>query len=158
MRYLLGIFLLCALGSSGLCQEQDPVRAVAQVLDDFHDAAAKADGERYFGHFAPDGIFLGTDISERWTVDEFKAYALPFFSKGKGWTYRPLSRHVFIAKDGQTAWFDEILRNETYGDTRGTGVLVKAGTTWRLSQYHLTLPVPNDLMLDVVEMIKGQQN
>jgi hypothetical protein len=37
--------------------------------------------------FAPDGIFIGTDATERWTVAEFKAYAKPHFDKGRGWTY-----------------------------------------------------------------------
>lgn len=46
-------------------------KAINAVLDDFHDAAAKADGDRYFKHFAPRAIFLGTDATERWSVDEF---------------------------------------------------------------------------------------
>lgn len=135
----------------------DPRADVERVLDDFHQAASVADGPRYFGHFAADGIFLGTDISERWTVEEFKAYAMPHFSRGQGWTYHPLTRHVYLAPDGKSAWFDETLRSENYGMTRGSGVLLQQGGIWKVAQYHLTLPVPNELMEDLVKRIQLDQ-
>lgn len=156
MRYTLFVFALMVFGTPSAAQVQDPKTNISRVLDDFHDAASKADGQRYFGHFANNAVFLGTDITERWTVEQFKSYATPHFEKGQGWTYRTKSRHVELAEDGQTAWFDEVLLNDKFGETRGSGVLIKAGDTWKLSQYHLTLPVPNDLMLQVVELIKKQ--
>ncbi len=152
MRKLL-IFVLIFLSVPAL---SDPEADVGKVLDDFHKAASQADGPRYFGHFAKEGIFLGTDITERWTVAQFKAYAEPHFSRGKGWTYVPVSRHTYLAPDGTTAWFDEILKNEKYGMTRGSGVLVQQDGEWKVAQYHLTLPVPNDLIDDLVKMIESQ--
>jgi hypothetical protein len=131
-------------------------RQVNSVLDDFHEAASQADGERYFGLFAPHGIFLGTDLSERWTVEEFKAYAMPYFSQGRGWTYHPVDRHIYLADDGQTAWFDETLQNDKYGMTRGSGVLVLREDGWKVAQYHLTLPVPNELIEQLVQQIEAQ--
>ena len=89
-------------------------------------------------------------------MEAFKAYALPRFQKGGGWTYKPTSRHVYLSPDGRTAWFDEILVNENYGETRGTGVLVKTTRGWKVAQYHLTVPVPNELLREVVEMIKQE--
>ena len=148
-------FLLLLLGPA--CADTTSEQAVNAVLDDFHQAASVADGPRYFGHFAPNGIFLGTDLKERWNVEEFKAYAQPHFSKGKGWTYTPVSRHVYISDDGQTAWFDEVLRNKHYGLTRGSGVLVNEGGEWKVAQYHLTLPVPNELIDRVVKMIEKNE-
>src|SRR5262245_16848788 len=59
---------------------------VEALLDDWHNAAAQADEERYFAHLAEDAIFLGTDASEGWTKEEFRAYAHPHFASGKGWT------------------------------------------------------------------------
>jgi hypothetical protein len=47
------------------------------VLDDWHPAASVADEPRYFGHFAPNGVFMGTDATERWTVTEFQKWAQP---------------------------------------------------------------------------------
>jgi hypothetical protein len=137
----------------------DETARVVAVLDDFHDAASKADGKRYFAHFAAGGVFLGTDAKERWTVDEFRAYAKPYFDQGKGWTYaaRAGRRFVSIAKDGRTAWFDEILDNAKYGECRGSGVLVKDEGAWKIAQYHLTVPVPNELMDEVAEKIRNRQ-
>lgn len=128
--------------------------AVSRVLDAFHDAASRADGDTYFGLFAEDGIFIGTDGGERWAVDEFRDYARPYFQRGQGWTYVPTERHVRISGDGSTAWFDEMLRNEGLGVTRGSGVLVQEDGEWRVAQYHLTIPVPNEIAGDVVEMIR----
>lgn len=149
------LFLLLLLGPAWA--DTTAEQAVNAVLDDFHQAASMADGPRYFGHFASNGIFLGTDLKERWNVEEFKAYALPHFSKGKGWTYTPVSRHVYISDDEQTAWFDEVLRNEHYGLTRGSGVLVRQAGEWKVAQYHLTLPVPNELIDRVVKMIEKME-
>ena len=59
-------------------------QAVRDVLDDFHDAASKADGARYFAHFAPGARYLGTDATEHWSVAEFQDYAQPYFDRGQG--------------------------------------------------------------------------
>ena len=132
------------------------LKEVAATLDQFHEAAAKADGKKYFQLFAPEGVFLGTDATERWTVEEFKKYAMPFFDKGKGWTYIPKTRHVDFAPGGEVAWFDEILASEPYGVCRDSGVMRKIAGVWKISQYHLTIPVPNDLAATVVKMIRAQ--
>ncbi len=122
------------------------------VLDDFHDAASKADEERYFSHFAPEGVFLGTDATERWTVDEFREYVHPYFSKGEGWTYVPRHRHVGV--DGDFAWFDEVLDNENYGELRGSGSMRRINGEWKILQYNLTFLVPNDKAKRVVDVIR----
>ncbi len=129
---------------------------MSAVLDDFHAAAAEADSARYFGHFAENAIFLGTDITERWTVEEFRGYAQRPFAEGRGWTYVPRQRHIYISADSTTAWFDEILANESFGDTRGTGVLIRTDDSWKVAQYHLTLPVPNSLIYELVRMIREE--
>lgn len=134
------------------------VSAIGAVLDDFHDAASKADETRYFAHFAPSGVFLGTDDSERWTVAEFRAYAHPHFSQGRGWTYTPASRHVAFTREGDAAWFDEQLDNAKYGRCRGSGVLLRdprAPGGWAIAQYNLTVPIPNDLLESVAGQIRA---
>lgn len=151
MRNLIFVLMLVLCGPA----VSDPQEEVGRVLDDFHQAAAQADGPRYFGHFSADAVFLGTDITERWTLSEFQAYASGPFSRGQGWTYIPVTRHVYLARDGQTAWFDETLKNDKYGMTRGSGVLVLEGGQWKVAQYHLTLPVPNELIDDLVRMINS---
>ena len=132
----------------------DPAAAVAAVLDTLHDAASKADGKRYFDCFAPDAVFFGTDATERWTIDQFRAYAQARFDQGTGWTYHPRKRHIFLSPDRETAWFDEALHNAKYGECRGTGVLVKRDGGWKIAQYNLTIPIPNEIALEVVERIR----
>jgi len=134
---------------------QSQTAGVDAVLNDFHDAAAKGDFNRYFSHFTDDAVFLGTDASERWTTAEFRVYAKSRFEHG-GWTYTPVKRNVFLSKDGQIAWFDEIVASKKYGNMRGTGVLVKSGTTWKVAQYNLLKPIPNGLFDKIVGMIEPQ--
>src|SRR5262245_50093341 len=128
------IFVMAAglvIGIGPLARGPAPAgpEAIAKVLDDFHDAASKPDQKRYFDHFADNGVFLGTDATERWTKKEFQAYAKPHFDEGHGWTYFPREgrRFITISADGNTAWFDELLDNAQYGECRGSGVLVRAG-------------------------------
>jgi ketosteroid isomerase-like protein len=119
-------------------------RDVARELDDLHDAAAHADGARYFAHYTPDATFLGTDATERWDLAAFHAHADPRFAKGTGWVYHVVRRAVTLSADGAVAWFDEDLRGEKAGACRGSGVLVRAGGRWLVAQYNLAVTVPNE--------------
>jgi hypothetical protein len=128
-------------------------QAVEWVLDDLHRAAAEPDGERYFGHLADGAVFYGTDAAERWSRAEFQEYAASHFDAGRGWTYVPTERHVFLGPAGDVAWFDERLRSASYGEVRGSGVLVRQAGDWRIAQYNLSFPVPNELSKELVERI-----
>ena len=132
-------------------------RAINFTLDQLHDAASEADGARYFKLYTDDAVYIGTDASERWTIREFRAFAEPYFSKGTGWTYKPRSRHVTIADIPChcVAWFDELLDSESYGTSRGTGVLVLKKGSWKISQYALTFPIPNDLAKGMTSEIRA---
>ena len=132
----------------------DSTSAINEVIDTFHNAASKADGELYFSLFLDGGVFIGTDVTERWKVAEFKAFAEPYFSEGHGWTYLPRERNIDLSPRGDTAWFDELLWNEKYGTCRGTGVLVLTDAGWRIAQYHLTFPIPNDLSAEITARIR----
>src|SRR5262244_3248885 len=124
MKVALGLLLVLSISHAYAAAPSDEA-AAGRVLDDWHDAAAKADEARYFAHFAMDGVFLGTDATERWTVAAFREYAHPYFAKGKAWSFKPKARHVFVAADAKTAWFDELLDTPNLGEARGSGVLVK---------------------------------
>lgn len=134
--------------------DSSPEAAVAAVLDDWHAAAAAADEARYFGHFTPDAVFLGTDAAERWTVDEFRRYAHPYFAKGKAWTFKPVERHVSFSPDRSVAWFDERLDTPNLGPARGSGVLLRAGSAWKIAHYDLSVPIPNALMKEIKQRIE----
>jgi len=143
---------LCTLTAFG--QNDADVKAVNGVLDNIYKMASEANFEGYFGLYTPDAIFLGTDATERWTMDEFKGYAKASFDRGRGWTYVPTERHVYFSPDGNSAWFDERLDNEGFGECRGTGALVKVEGEWKVSQYNLTVPIPNDIIRNVVGQIR----
>lgn len=127
---------------------------VEAVLDEFHAAASVADEERYLALLAPGAVFLGTAAEERWAGEDYRAFVHSYFSRGKGWTYVPSSRSVEIAADGLTAWFDERLENEWYGECRGSGVLQLRDGEWKIEQYNLTIPVPNELAAELVTKIR----
>ncbi|MCA9312121.1 MAG: nuclear transport factor 2 family protein [Phycisphaerales bacterium] len=150
-----GLILLTVRPTARIDASPANMKAVNEVLDDFHDAASEADFDRYFAHFAEGAVFLGTDDTERWSLDEFKDFARPYFSKGTGWTYEAVERHISLSDREAVAWFDERLTNEKLGPCRGSGVLVQGDDgRWRITQYNLTIPIPNELADRVTEMIR----
>lgn len=157
-RLPLFLFVLATLVSPSIVQAvmvpADAPTAVNAVLDDWHRAAATADETRYFGYAAPDFVFLGTDASERWDLAAFRAYAHPFFAKGKAWTFTPRDRHINVSPTGDVAWFDEKLDSASYGECRGSGVLRRIDGHWKIAQYNLTIPIPNALAKKIVEEIR----
>ncbi|MEO8381231.1 MAG: nuclear transport factor 2 family protein [Acidobacteriota bacterium] len=160
MRKLLPFLLLfsaCAT-TPGVANGPGVANApVEAMLDGWHQAAAAADEGRYFGAMAPEFVFLGTDAGERWDVPSFRAFAHPYFAKGKAWTFVPHDRHVILSPRGDVAWFDEKLDSATYGECRGTGVARLIGKEWKVAHYNLTIPIPNDLSDAVVAMIREKQ-
>ncbi len=150
------LIFLSAWGSFASAAEA-PLARIAAILDDWHAAAAAADEGRYFSHFAPGAVFLGTDATERWTVEDFRRYAHPYFAKGKAWTFHAVSRHVAFSPDGSVAWFDEALDTPNLGPARGSGVLVRTGTEWKIAHYDLSVPIPNDLMKEIKTRIDDQR-
>jgi hypothetical protein len=153
--------LLAGLAALGACATAAPdaadesARAEA-TLSMLHEAAAKADGARYFSLFTPDAVFVGTDVSEYWTLAQFRAYAAPVFGAGRGWTYRARERQIAIEPIPCrcVASFHEVLDSEKYGTARGSGVLRKVGGEWKVAQYVLSFPVPNALAERVTAEIK----
>jgi hypothetical protein len=131
---------------------------VAKVLDDFHDSAAVGDEKRYFAILPDDAVFLGTDGTERWTGAEFRKFSMPYFQRDSAWTYVCLRRHVEVDAGGVFAWFDETFDNAAYGECRGSGVIMKRGDRWVLRQYHLTVPVPNEVTGAVAARIRAFQD
>ena len=149
------LYALCVLSTMfalPATAENSPQDAINTLLDDFHEAAADADEERYLGHFSADGVFMGTDDWERWPLPAFREYVSERFSGGTGWTYVPEERYITVGPAGVSAWFDEIMVSERWGRFRGTGVLVREGEEWKLAHYSLTALVPNERFADVAEV------
>ena len=117
------------------------------LLNGLHQDAHEGNYETYFERYTSDAVFLGTDKTERWTIQEFKEYAKPAFADGHGWTYEVVKRNW--EGSGDTRWFDEILFNEKYGHCRGTGVVELINGEWKIAHYSLTLLIPNDIAAEV---------
>ena len=133
--------------------DADARTAVGATVDAWHAAAARADENVYFAFFTGDAVFLGTDPKERWTRDEFRQWAHPRFASGKAWTMKATRRWISLSPDGAMAWFDEDVMSEGLGPVRGSGVAVRVGGAWKIAQYNLSVPIPNDKFDAVKRMI-----
>jgi len=145
---VLSSFAFASIAQAQSAQQRDEADINA-VLDGYHQAAAEGDWQGYFSLMSDDGVFLGSDASERWEKEEFRAYA----AGRSGWTYTPQKRNITITPDRDSAWFDEILLSQSYGTSRGTGVLIRTGQGWKISQYSLSFPIPNPLARKITDEI-----
>lgn len=132
--------------------------AINAVLDDFHDAAANADVERYLGNMTDDAVFIGTDEHERWPMhSDFIDYVNDRFAAG-GWSYYSVNKEISFSRDGNVAWFDETsISNNSGAHLRGSGVVEKINGKWKISHYVLSVLVYNELWEDVMELITTER-
>lgn len=152
MKYV----MLCALlfVTTLSWAETNDETAINKVLNQLHAHASAANFNAYFALYATEATFIGTDADEVWSIEDFKAYAKPHFDKGRGWTYHPRDRHIYLSANRRVAWFDELLDNNNLGETRGTGVLIREKGQWKVAQYHLAIPIPNALADEITRKIK----
>lgn len=145
-----------ALSQAAPVDDETAKAQVAAVLDRLNAASSAADGEAYFALFTPEARFIGTDATEHWTVSGLRAFAEPYFSQGKGWSYPATERTITIApiECRCVAWFEEKLTNESYGETRGSGVMRLTDDGWKIEQYVLSFAVPNGVADTIVDAIK----
>lgn len=136
---------------SSFAQSSKAEILINETLDTWHKAAAEANYQNYFNLMTTDAIFIGTDANENWNLTEFKAFAKPYFDKGKAWSFTPIERHVYFDASGETAWFDELLSTHMKL-CRGSGVLVKTGKEWKIKHYVLSMTVPNETVDEVVKI------
>lgn len=143
------IFLFLALSVQvSLAQTQ----AIASNLNNWHQAAAKADFDTYFNLMASNAVFVGTDASENWTKKEFKQFSKPYFDKGKAWTFIPLERNIYVSSNKKFAWFDELLDSPHMGLVRGSGVVEFKNKQWKIKHYVLSFAIPNKKAKKVTQL------
>lgn len=148
--------IVIALCLTGFIFAQDKMETqVNEFIDSWHKAASDSDLEGYFEKIDDHGIYIGTDSSELWSRQEFYEWSIPHFEKKKGWSFKAIERNVYFSVDGNMAWFDEQLQYSK-GTLRGSGVLIKRETDWRIMHYVLSLPVPNDKFKEVLDVIHSK--
>jgi len=121
----------------------DAEQEVNTLLDNWHKAAATADSTAFFGGMAADGIYIGTDATEKWIRDDMANWAQKYFQKASAWDFTPLKRTVYLDADQEIAWFEESL-DTWMGECRASGVLAQQADGWKIKHYHLSVTVPND--------------
>lgn len=131
--------------------------AINKVIDMWHNNAAEANYEGYFGAMTGESIFIGTDASENWNQEEFKNFSKPYFDKKKAWNFKPIKRNLYISSNGEVAWFDELL-DTWMGICRGSGVLGKNGDEWKIEHYVLSLTIPNSNITEVIKINKHKDS
>ena len=153
MKILLTVLVVVTLlGCKSIMENQSISKAnINATLNSWHKAAADANYNDYFSLMTDDAVFIGTDATENWDKKAFQAYSKPHFDKGKAWNFTALERHIYFDKAGKTAWFDELL-NTQMKICRGSGVLVKIGTEWKIKQYVLSMTIPNENSNEVVKV------
>ena len=145
MKNLLFLFL------TTMSFAQNPSGQISEMLDNWHKAAANAKFDDYMNAMTSDAMFIGTDATENWNKKDFMTFAKPYFDKGKAWSFIALKRNVYIAKDQNVAWFDELLETQMK-ICRGSGVLVKLGKDWKIQHYVLSMTIPNDNTNQVIKL------
>ncbi len=145
------VLMFFAVLSFGICNAQKEKSDINLVLDNWHKAAAEANFDNYFGVFTKSAHYIGTDAGENWDVNSFKAYAKPFFDRGRAWSFTSLQRNIYFSADKKTAWFDELL-NTQMKICRGSGVLIKEKGKWKIDHYVLSMTIPNDNTTEVVKI------
>ena len=149
------LFLLLMMTSlSAVAQVDVEKSAIKSTLDLWHKAAAEAKFAPYFALMSEDAIFIGTDATENWQLDAFKAFSKPYFDKGKAWNFTAVERNIYINDRNDFAWFDELLDTDMKL-CRGSGVLKKVNGQWRIAHYVLSMTIPNDNIDDVIKLKKA---
>jgi hypothetical protein len=158
MKKAILLFSILLLGSKSFSQNtENDKQMINTILDSWHKAAANAEFDNYFSYMTSNGVFIGTDATENWQLDEFKAFSKPYFDKGKAWSFTSLERNIYFDKSHNTAWFDELLDTQMK-ICRGSGVLIKEGKNWKIAHYVLSMTIPNDTIDEVVKIKEKIEN
>lgn len=140
-----------------LIAQEDSRKELNELINEWHKAASEANYETYFGILAEDGVFIGTDASENWQNEDFRAFSKPYFDRGKAWSFKTIERNIYVDKSGNLAWFDELL-DTRMEICRGSGVLSKENGKWRIKHYVLSITIPNEDVDRVSEMKKEKDS
>jgi hypothetical protein len=143
------ITLLVVFGFFSMPNNELEKKEIDSVINQWHKAAAEANFDNYFDLMTEDAVFIGTDAAENWNRKDFEAFSKPYFDKGKAWTFQSLERNIYVDKNNEIAWFDELL-NTSFKICRGSGVLEKVNGKWKIKHYVLSMTIPNETSDEVV--------
>lgn len=156
MKQLLLAFSICISTQLALAgapaSQAETVQKLAAFLDEWHDDAAHA-RIAYFDKIAADGVYIGTDKTERWLRDDFKVWAEKYFKRPVAWAFKPFNRHIAMTPDQSLIWFDEQLHTQM-GICQASGVVRQTSKGFEIVHYQLSIAVPNPVSDKVIAEIK----
>lgn len=129
-------------------------RAALAALTEFHQSVQDGDADRHFGMLAPDAVLFGTASDEQWTAESYRAWLSPYLPAAAGRMSMPVEQHVTLSDDGTVAWFHERLDKPGFAELRATGVMTKVDGRWKIAQYHVAFPLPNEIAVEVAERMR----
>ncbi|MGK4566355.1 nuclear transport factor 2 family protein [Flavobacterium sp. 3HN19-14] len=150
-KLIILIAIICCSNLNAQQKIEGETGEIVKVLNAWHKAAAEAKFDAYFKLMTSDAVFVGTDATEHWDLEAFKAFAKPYFDKGKAWNFTPLQRNIYTNESGDIAWFDELLDTQMK-ICRGSGILKKQNGKWKIAHYVLSIAIPNDQIDEVVKI------
>ena len=115
--------------------------------------AAEANFANYFELMTKEGVFIGTDATENWQIDDFKAFCKPYLDKGRAWSFTAIERNIYLSEGKKLAWFDELLDTQMK-ICRGSGVMKQENGKWKVAHYVLSIAIPNENVNEVTKMKK----
>lgn len=145
---------ICNYTTAQINSEKEVINS---ILDNWHRAASEANFEAYFKLMSNDGVFIGTDATENWQNEAFRAFSKPYFDKGKAWGFTAIERNIYTNKSNNFAWFDELLDTQMK-ICRGSGVLEKVNGEWKIKHYVLSISIPNESVNDVTKLKESFDN
>ena len=151
------LLLLVMTISLGLEAQEIEKQAINELLDGWHQAAADANFDAYFGKMTPDGVFIGTDATENWQNKAFREFSKPYFDKGKAWSFTSVERNIYLNEAEDIAWFDELLDTQMKL-CRGSGVAKKENGQWKIAHYVLSIAVPNENVGELIQLKKEKDS
>lgn len=153
------LFLACCLFVFSLATSAQPAESDAAYrkqinafIDEWHDDAANA-RLAYFDKIAPNGIYIGTDKTELWNREQFKAWAKRFFERKSAWSFKSVKRNVYMSPDKKFIWFDELLDTQM-GPCQASGVMRKTAKGFEIEHYQLSIAIPNEVADQVTRLVK----
>ena len=155
-------FACCLFFASAGAFASNPVsdadfrKQINAFVDEWHDDAAHA-RLAYFDKIAPNGIYIGTDKTELWNREQFKAWAKRFFERKAAWSFKSVKRNVYMSPDRKIIWFDELLDTQM-GPCQASGVIRKTDKSFQIEHYQLSIAIPNDVADKVSKMVKESES
>ena len=154
------IFLLLSsailISCSDLSKKVDKeieIKILNEFINNWHQAAAVADEDVFFGSLDSTAVYLGTDPGERWLKYDFMDWGMKYFERDTAWAFIPYKRNWEFSNDMTYAWFDELLETHM-GICRGSGIVEKTEGAWKIKHYNLALTLPNELMNDYRKLVR----